>query len=441
MAISIAWRARILKARQRALGALHAIRAWFSAAIIVLGLIGAGFFAEPVIRRGVDLAKYMLADPQTPLPADQHLVDSLERLYGRPLASSMSTLVILGAMPLNAGDESATAEELDSLATGTPGGTLYWIPSAQSVQDSYGLMLATLFEEEKGDYYKQSKIREVLDSFLSSAKQKAPRNRTLVDSVSAMVFAPPQSSSKVVKKQFRDSAVNLKNALRDAPKTDLVASDLRLYLALAELDDQATVGVPGLMRWLKESPGPMEVIATGELEITVFAATSPSTGESLSQIADANPVVDATAVAPLSPAPTSKRSVTVNARLYGRQSKFFEFARPKWFKDIHIRKAREMAGTSQALAAFFGITGSLRAIPFGVWVEKEPLYDIEVESSDQEKVAAALSLPNSSVAVQFPGGRILAPGTLARRIDSTNWWQLVPPDQRPRVVALVSQEY
>jgi hypothetical protein len=431
----------ILKARGFALAIARFIRAWLSAIILLVGALVATYFAEPVIRRGVDLSQYILNDRQAPLPADERLVDGLEHLYGKPTASNMSTLIMLGAVPLEPRDEAATDEELDSIANAAPGGTLYWIPSAQNIEDSYGLMLATLFEVENGNYYKQRKIQEALDQFLRSAKQKAPSNRTLAERAANYISPTPRQSGREVNKNFRDSATLLKNALKDSPETTLVASDLRLYLALAGLDDKATITVPGLSQWLNGPHDPMEIIADGELEITVFTPAPASAAQAVSTNTPPQGATTQPTVGTVPSAPADKESITVSAKLYGRQSKFFEFVRPKWFKDIHIKKARELANGSQALAPFFGITGGLRAVPFGIWVEKEPLYEIQVAPADQEKVAVALALPNASVTVEFPGGRILAPGAQATRINATNWWQLVPPDARAHIVAVVSQRH
>jgi hypothetical protein len=420
------------------------IRNGLSVIIIVIGVLIAGFFGEPVIRRCVDLAEYVLASRQSPLPADERLLQSLEQLYGKTRASRLSTLIMLGAMPLDLGDRSAAEAELDSVANTSPGGNLYWIPTAQNVQDSYGLMLATLFEAENGNYYQKKRITGALDEFLSSAKQSQPVNDlSLLQRANDYVARTPPKSKKEVKSQMRQSATSLGIALKDAPEKDILANDLRLYLALAGLDDKATVTVPGILEWLKGPHDPMEIIARGELEITVFASPAPGTTQTITvgatpSAAGAPPPI---AVSATQPSAGDKQSVTVDATLYGRQAKFFEFSRPTWFKDIHIQKAKELAKRSESLAPFFGVTGALREVPLGVWVEKEPLYEFEVAAVDRDKVVTALSQPGSSVAVQFPGGRILAPGAQASRIGATNWWQLTPADARARVVALVSEQY
>jgi hypothetical protein len=335
-------------------------------------------------------------------------------MFGDKLASNLATRLLADEMPLDLDAGSQTSAEVETLANTTPGGDLYWVPSGSNIMDSYGLLLATLVEDEKAERNLDTNVAAALNRYIDAAKQKTPRkNKSLMEDLKKQIVDKHEPSKREANSVIRSTAIALRDRLRPAAKDDQLLNDLRLYLALADIDDQPTTELQGLNGWLRGANDPMEMIASGELEISVFP-------------------VDQQGV---------KQSTVIRAQIFGRHSRLFRIVRPAWFHAIHIESAKARSKTSNSFARFFGANGALSSIPIAVFAMKEIEYWIELSPADAGHMEDVLNKPGTTVTVQYPGGRIIAPAASVERLKDTTLWRLTPKAGRARAVALVSQLY
>lgn len=412
------WQSRI---HQRFIAATARIRAGarvigtvVSICLLAGSIIVASLVARPAIQRWSDLLNYLRSPQGVVFPDAERLSARLRTIVGDERASKLSIRILGDLTAFDLLDSEQAAVRIDELGNTPPGGDIYWLPRAGAVCDSYGLLMATLIDADKDRLRLDRSIQHAVETYLSLSSRKQFGEDS---GIPARMMSLPRARTRtppadpVLDEGIKAAAAVLRERLKGTASNDAVLRDFRQYVGLADAELQPSTRLRGLNEWLEGPLGPMEEVASGDLQIVTFSAS----GEQKTQ-------------------PT-----VVKATVYGKQAQLLNLERPGWFRFATIETARMRAGSSNTFARFFGTNGVLSAIPVMVFVVKEPQYVIQVAPPDMSRIAEVLDDPSATVVVQYAGGKIIVPGSSALRLSHGVYWRLKPAQPQARAVAVVSQ--